>query len=256
MKYQDALNRLQAAQAFFSETSLSKEKFDALRKLLKGTHPAIDHAFGKVSREWDKIIRIEQGDVIGLVAHELPQHTEEEKKRKKRLLLFISLWKDLNKEVIRVKGEFVKSSGEKPSQSTTSSWGNILAGAKGPLGLVTAVAVGWVLLESTAVEITIANRGCDTMYPTSYSSIPLPGISLPKEPIAAGETGIVRLPPLTLAVDGTTAGAIRLSALNFKYQFDVPADVSVTFNGGLLNGTNRELILNKQKHHELVVRCK
>lgn len=255
MKYQDALNRLQAAQAFFSKTHLSREKFDALRKLLKGTHPTIDSAFSKVAREWDKMIRIEQGDVVELVAHELPEHTEEEKKRKKRLLLFISLWKDLQKEVVRVKGELERASGEKPSQSKTHSWGNILAGAKGPLGLVTVVAIGWVLLESTAVDITVANRGCNTIYTSSYASIPLPGISLPKEPIVDGGEGLVRLPPLTLNVDGTTPGTIRLSAFNFNYTFDVPPDVDVSFNGVRLNGTRTVLRLGDQKHHDVVVEC-
>lgn len=255
MKYQDALNRLQAAQAFFSETQLSREKFDALRKLLKGTHPSIDSAFSQVAREWDKIIRIEQGDVIELVAHELPDHTEEEKKRKKRLLLFISLWKDLQKEVVRVKSELEKSSGEKPSQSKAQGWGNILAGAKGPLGLVTAVAVGWVILETTAVDITVANHGCNTMYASSYSNIPLPGISLPKDPIPDGGQAIVRLPPLSLRADGTSPGAIRLSAFNFNYTFDVPSDVDILFNGELLNGTRSVLNLRQQKHHDLVVSC-
>ncbi len=249
MNYQEALNRLQAAQELFSEKSLSREKFDALKKLLKGTHPNIDGAFSKVAREWDKILRIEQRDVIELVAHELPEHSEEEKKRKKRLLLFLSLWKNLQKEVARVRGELGSQ------QANASKWGNILAGAKGPLGLVTAVAVGWVLLETVAVDITVANRGCNTMYPTSYSSIPLPGISLPKDPISDGETGVVRIPPLTLSVDGTSPGLIRLSAFNFNYTFDIPSDIDVTFNGQILNASRAVLNLRSQKHHDLVVRC-
>lgn len=255
MKYQDALDRLQAAGVILADTSLSREKFVQLQKLVKGVNPTLDKVLSRAGKEWDKLMRFEKGEVVDLIAHELPEGTEEEKKRKKRLLLFLSLWKDLQKEVTRVKGELVKSSGDHPSQNQAQGWGNILAGAKGPLGLVTAVAVVWVLLETTAVEITVANRGCDTMYPTSYSSIPLPGISLPKEPIAAGETGIVRLPPLTLNADGTTPGAVRLSAFNFNYTFDVPSDVDITFNGQLLNGSRSVLNLRQQKHHELVVSC-
>src|SRR3989344_5396692 len=221
MKYQDALERLQAAQAIFSDTSLSPEKFSHLQKLLKGVNPKLDKVLSQVVGEWNKLERFEKGEVIDLVAHELPQDSEEEKKRKKALLFFLSAWKDLKNEVVRVRGEL------QSSQGNTQGWGKVLAGAKGPLGLITALAVGWVLLESTAVEITIANRGCNTMYPTSYSSIPLPGIALPKDPISDGESGIVRLPPITLSVDGETAGKIALSALKFNFTFEVPSDVTV-----------------------------
>ena len=194
--------------------------------------------------------KVKKGDVIELVAHEMPETTEEEKKRKKLFLFFLSAWKDLQKEVVRVRGEL------QSSQGNAQGWGKVLAGAKGPLGVITAIAVGWVLLEATSVEITVTNRGCNTLYPTSYSSIPLPGISLPKDPIADGQTGTVRLPPLTLDVDGTTPGNIRLSALNFKYTFDIPSDVTITFNGDVLNNASTILRLRSQKHHDIVVACR
>lgn len=247
MKYQEALERLTAAQQIFADTSITRGKFGQLQKLLGGVNPKIDSVLSRVGREWDKLERFEKGDVIDLVAHELPESTEEEKKRKKALLFFLSAWKDLQKEVVRVRGEL--------SHQSAQGWGKLLAGAKGPLGLITALAVGWVLLETTSVEITVANRGCNTMYPTSYTSIPLPGISLPKDPISDGQTGTVRLPPLTLNADGTTPGMIRLSALTFNFTFDIPSDVTITFDGDELNDTTTTLHLGSQKHHDLVVAC-
>jgi len=247
MKYQEALERLTAAQQILSDTSITREKFGHLQKLLKGVNPKIDGVLSRVTREWDKLQRFEKGEVIDLVAHELPEHTEEEKKRKKALLFFFSAWKDLQKEVVRVRTEL--------AHHNAQGWGNILGAAKGPLGLITAVAVGWVLLEATSVEIAVKNAGCNTMYPMSYSSIPLPGISLPKDPIADGQTGTVRLPPLTLNADGTTPGIIHLSAFNFNYTFTIPSDVTITFDGEVLNNASTILRLRSQKHHDLVVSC-
>ncbi|MBI4062323.1 hypothetical protein HY410_00205 [Candidatus Gottesmanbacteria bacterium] len=248
MNYSDALERIQAAQQILSDTSITREKFGQLQKLLKGVNLKIDRVLSRVSKEWDNLARFEKGEVIDLAAHELPEHTEEEKKRKKLFLFFLSAWKDLQKEVVRVRGELVHQS--------PRNWGKIVASAKGPLGLVTVLAVGWVLLEATAVEITVANRGCNTLYPTSYTSIPLPGISLPKDPIADGQSGVVRMPPLTLAVDGKTPGNIRLSAFNFKYTFEVPSDVTITFDGEVLNNVSTTLRLGSQKHHDLIVACR
>lgn len=247
MKYQEALERLQAAQAIFANTSLTPEKFKDLGKLLKGVNPRVDRILSRVANEWDKLQKFEKGEVVDLVASELPEHTEEQKRRKKAFLFFLSAWKDLQKEVVRVRGEL--------AQNNAQGWGKVLAGAKGPLGLITALAVAWVLLEATSVEITVSNRGCNTMYPTSYASIPLPGISLPKDPIADGETGIVRMPPLTLAVDGTSPGLILLSAFKFNYTFEMPPDVTVTYDGDVLNDTSTTLRLSSSKHHDLVVSC-
>ena len=199
---------------------------------------------------------IDKGEAIELVLEALPEGTEEEKKRKKLILLFLSAWKDLKKEVVRVQAELAKSTGNHPVQSKAQSWGNILGVAKGPLGLITILAAGWVLLSATSVEITITNRGCDTMYPTSYANIPLPGISLPKASITNGSTGVVRLPPLTLQVDGQTPGRVTLRALKLEYHFDIPADVSLTFNGESLIRSSRDIHLSSKKQHSLIVQCR
>ena len=251
MKYQDALGRIQAAGDILAEPSITRGKFGQLQKLLKGVNPKLDTVMSRVSKEWDKLVRFEKGEVVALVAHELPEHTEEQKKRKKAFLFFLSSWKDLQNEVVRVRGELDK----RGSQTDATTLGKILGTAKGPLGLITAVAVIWVLLEATAVEIAVANRGCNTMYPTSYSSIPIPGISLPKDPISDGQTGIVRIPPLSLDVDGTSRGLVRLSALKFNYTFDIPSDVSLSFDGEELVGSSTKLRLGSQKHHDLIVSC-
>lgn len=253
MKYLEALERLQAAQQILADTSISKEKFGALQKLLKGVNPNIDKALSRVNKEWDKIQRFEKGEVIDLVVHGLPENTEEEKKRKKALLFFLSAWKDLKNEVARVKSEFEKN--QSGSQSHVQGWGNILGAAKGPLGLITVIAVGWVLLEATAVEIAVRNVGCDTIYPTAYSNIPIPGISLPKEAITDGGEGIVKMPPITLDADGATPGSIRLSAMKFNYTFDVPRNVTISFNGNVLNDASQTIELGSQKRHTLLVSC-
>lgn len=256
MKHQDALKRIEAAQVIFSDTSITPEKFKALTSLLRGIHPNVDAMLDRVTREWKKLSHIDKGETIEFVLENLPEGTEEEKKRKKFILLFLSAWKDLKKEVVRVQVELSKSAGNHPVQSKALSWGNILGAAKGPLGFITVLAAGWVLLTATSVEIIIANHGCDTIYPTSYANIPLPGISLPKEPIANGGTGVVRLPPLTLDVDGQTPGRVTLGALKLRYQFDIPSDISLTFNGESLIGTSREIHLGENKKHTLVVQCR
>ena len=248
MKYQDVLERLSAAQAICSDTSLTPQKFSHLQKLLKGVSPTLDTALSRVVGEWNKLERVQKGEVVSLIAHELPEHTEDEKKRKKAFLFFLSAWKDLQKEVVRVRGEL--------SHQGVRGWGNILGAVKGPLGIITVLAVGWVLLEATSVEIAVKNNGCDTMYPTSYAHIPLPGISLPKESISNGEAGMVRLPPLNLNVDGTTKGTITLSAFHFNYAFDVPSKVTITFDGETLNKVKTSLHLGSQKHHDLIVSCR
>lgn len=256
MKYDVALKKIEATQAILADQSITPEKFKALQTLLKGIHPNVDAILDRCTKEWKKLSHIDKGEAIELALENLPEGTEEEKKRKKFILLFLSAWKDLKKEVVRVQAELTKSTGDHPKQSKLQSWGNILGVAKGPLGLITLLAVGWVYLSLTSVEITIANRGCDTMYPTSYANIPLPGIALPKGPIANGGTGVVRLPPLVLNVDGQTPGRVLLRALKINYQFDIPTDVSLSFNGESLIGVKRELRLSMSKKHNLIVQCR
>lgn len=256
MKYKDVLKRIEVAQAIFADQSMTPEKFKALQTLLKGIHPNIDAILARCTKEWERLSHIEKGEAIELVLEGLPEGTEKEKKRKKFLLLFLSAWKDLQKEVKRVQAELAKSSGDHPKQSKLQSWGNILGVAKGPLGFITILAVGWVALSATSVEISVENRGCDTMYPTSYANIPLPGISLPKEPILSGDLGFVHLPPLDLQVDGQTPGRVTLSALRLNYHFDIPTDVSLTFNGESLIGSSRDIYLRESKKHALVVQCR
>lgn len=256
MNYQNALERVQAAQLILSDTSITKAKFEALRKLLKGLNPKLDTALTSCSTHWNKLLAAERSDVVELVVGELPELTPEQKKRKKLLLLFLSSWKNLNKEVVRVRGELEKAQGDKPKQNQMQAWGNILGVAKGPLGIITLVAAGWVLLEATSVDVTVTNRSCDTISPVSYASIPLPGISLPKEPITNGGSGLVKMPPLSLTVDGTKPGLIGLSALKLNYQFSFPAGTTLTFDGKVLNGATTSLNLGGQKHHTLVVICR
>src|SRR3989338_8642522 len=105
----DPLNtkgRIFAAHKLLLEKTTSKEKFESIRTLLKGINPHIDTKLEQVSQVFQKIEQFKKGEVIDLTAEHLPEKTEEEIERKKLFLLLLRNWKQLHKEVDRVKKEF------------------------------------------------------------------------------------------------------------------------------------------------------
>ena len=256
MNHREAHKRLLAVQTLLMEPTTTREKFSSIRTLIEGVNPRVDKVLADCEHQlstWDKI---EQGDVIHLTAENLPENTEEEKKRKKWLLLFIHSWKQLKGEVARVQQEMQDASSAQTTGGKASHWGKIFSAAKGPLGIITVIAIGVAVMQQTSVQITIQNKGCATMYPSGSIPISIPGLSLPSEPIASGGSAVMTIPPFALHVDGTKSGAVTLTALNYTFTFQLPGNVSdVTLNGQSLLGTKTEVHLSEEETHTLVLKC-
>lgn len=248
--------RLQAAQILLLEPSTTREKFSAMCRMMSGIDSRIDAHLFALERHlsmWDKV---SSGDVIGLSAEHLPENTEEEKKRKKWLLLFINGWRQLQSEVTRVQAE-LSSAHSSPTGDKASHFGKILHFAKGPFGIITFLAFSAVVAaQATAVTITIQNKGCGTMRPSSSFPISLPGLKLPAEPIAPGGSADVVIPGFTVNVDGSQKEAVVLSILNYTLSFQLPNNVKdVTLNGASLLGKKTTVKLSEKNQHILSLIC-
>jgi hypothetical protein len=135
-------------------------------------------------------------------------------------------------------------------------WWRILKGAKGPLGLITVLAIGVATLDHTAVAITIQNHGCATMYPATSIPISIPGLSLPKEPLVSGGSVEATIPGFTVSVDGTSPSALSLQVLTYTISFQLPSDISdVRLDGTSLLGAKSNVKLSESESHTLVLRC-
>ena len=241
--------RVLAAADLLSSPTLSKQKVDDLATLLAGINPKLDHTLAEIKKTWGHLDKLQAGEVVELTFDALPTITEKDKKRKKYLLLLLSLWKDLKSEVKRVEAQAA-------SVSAGSIW-NIIAGAKGPLGLVTILAAGLVALQATAVTLTITNQGCDPIHPVVNIPFPIAGISLPKETISDGGSGVATLPPLTVTVDGTASRTVKLTALALSMTFDLGSPgISLTLDGQPLLGRVTTINLGSSKSHTLIITCR
>lgn len=247
MNYKGVEKRIAAAQSILTSTTLDISTFESLRSLLSGINPKLDKTLKNVSTAYSHAQKIAEGDIIDLTLASLPAETEKDKKRKKAALFFLKFWNDLRSEVKRVEAQI---HGHSPIAT-------IVAGAKGPLGIITLIAVGLVVLQMTAVDIAIQNEGCDTISPVASFPVKLPGLFLPDKPIPNGGTGIAKLPPLTVTVDGDSPGSILLSGYSFTYRFTLGSSgITLLFNGQTLNNTKTTINLGEKKQHELIIRCK
>ncbi len=252
MDAKESSKRMLAAYALLAEPTTTLEKFNHISTLIRGIHPHVDTALEKSHQAISTIGKIHDGDVITLSAENLPENTEEEKKRKKYLLLFIRSWKDLQSEVGRVSAEMNNS---QPNTSQGSRWWRIVKSAKGPLGVITVVAIGLVALQTTSVQVTIQNKGCATLEPGG--SIPsLPGFSLPKDPIVSGSSAVMTIPPLALHIDGTHKGSVALTALNYSFTFEISSNIKdVSLDGTSLLNKQSDVHLSEKKVHTLILKC-
>ncbi len=257
MKYKDAHTKILTAQKLFMEPTVSLDTVKRISTLLKGINPKVDAALMRAEKELETFEKIYGGHVVELGAEHLPEDTEEKKNRKKALLFFIRTWKDLQGEVSRVQAELAGANSSQNSGDKTTHWGRVFNFAKGPLGIVTIVAVGVVLvMQQVGVELVIKNQGCGTMVAAGSMPLSLPGFSLPKDPIVNGGSGKAVLPPLTVSVDGTNSMLLTLKALAFSAQFELPANISaVTLDDVSLLHTKQDIHLSDQKSHILRLIC-
>lgn len=249
MDYKVIEKRLQAAHAILQVKTIDRATFDSLKTLLSGVHPRIDKILGEAGKAFKHADQLQKGDVIELVLETIPEATPEDKKRKKAILLFLKWWNDLKSEVARVQKEFDK---DPDTKHHSNSWGNILGAAKGPLGIITVVAAGVVLLQVSEVSVTIKNMGCDTIAPPA---IRIPGLKLPSSIPTNGEA-VAKVPPLTVTVDATRSNSINLTAYGIQRDFSLGSQrMQFVFDGKILNGTSTIINLASQKDHTLVVTC-
>lgn len=146
MNPQLARKRFEAAQKLLSQETISLERFKAIQDLIGGFNSKLDQTLDSCSKELGKIEKIQKGEVIELSAQHLPENTEEEKRRKRLILLFLKNWGKLKAEVKRVRSELEQTK----TQGKVQTSGKIAAYAKGPLGIITLVAVlvvGFTLLQ-------------------------------------------------------------------------------------------------------------
>ena len=94
--------KFEAAYTLLTEGTTTFQKFEKIRTLIKGYNPKIDKTLSAISVEINKLKQLQKGEVIELTVAALPEHTEEQKKRKRILLLFLTHWKQLRSEVRRV----------------------------------------------------------------------------------------------------------------------------------------------------------
>ena len=251
--YKEIEKRLSAATAVFSDTSTTIDKVRSAVSLLVGIHPRTDQLCTECLRQLDTIGRIESGELTEISANALPEETDEQKRRKKALLLLLKGWKDLQAEVARVQQEF---QAQKQGGSQSALWGRILGAAKGPLALITLVAVGIAALSATSVDLVIENHGCGTFVSNTAVPISIPGLVIPTEPIESGGFAVATIPPLTLTIDGSSAGVLKISSLRLSFSIQVSSAVTdVQVDGVSLVGRVRELQLSDGEKHTIGIHC-
>lgn len=139
---EDIKDHTLAAYTLLTEETTTREKFESIRILIKGINPSIDKSLTKISQALSGYEKLQKGEIIELTAENLPERTEAEKERKKTLLLLIRSWKQLLDEVERVRNQLERSREENENkQQPLDTWSKILAGAKGPFGIITIAAV-------------------------------------------------------------------------------------------------------------------
>lgn len=243
--------RLAGAQEILAAERIDRATFESLRKLLHGIDPKLDTILASAGKAFKHADQLINGDVVELMLEHIPDVTPEDKKRKKAILLFIKFWNDLKGEVARVEKEVNQG-----RASHTSPVGKIAALAKGPLGVITLIAVAVVALKMTEVTVRIQNINCRPMTPVANFSISIPGLKLPDQTIPPGGEGIAKLPPLTVNVDATDPHVVQLMMYGLTQTFALEdSSIRLVFDGNVLNGVSTKINLGEAKEHTLVVQC-
>jgi hypothetical protein len=256
MNLKESRKRILAAQELLLGSGSLSQRLRSARALVKGIRPELDEMLEKCESEVATVENLFAGDILSLAADTLPEITEEEKKSKKVLVYFLEHWGKMKDEVSRVSNELAVAGNTDDKSQKQNHWGTILKHATGPLGLVTVIAVGIALLKTTSVDVVIQNKGCGTFEASKSMPIAIPGFSLPTGSIPSGSSATATLPPLTINVDGTHAGALAMKALSFTMTFGLPDNVTgVTLDGTSLLKKKTEIHLSDRKTHTLVLSC-
>lgn len=254
MKYSELSRKFAFAQKIFTDSSTTPDKIRSLTGLLHGIHPKIDTALKEVNRSLSTLEKIDKTQVIELTAEALPETTPQERQRKKALLLLLRWWNELKGEVTRIEKEMIDSDGK--VNLKTANYGGIIAATKGPLAVITIIAIGLVFLKSTSVEVKITNSGCAPLEPVAQIPNFIPGFKLPIESIPDGTSAYAVLPPLHLTIDGTTPRILKITGYNLNYSFHLAgSNIAPYYNGSPLLGKITQVKLNKETTQEITIRC-
>lgn len=200
MNAADQKQRIEAAFKILHAQSSSVEKLESIFTLLQGINPKIDKIIDSCAKSLSTLGKLQKGEIIELAAENLPTETKEQERRKKTILFLIKNLKDLEGELERAKEELDKSNG---SQARL----NIATFAKGPFGLVTALAIVIVLAlafinsnRSGSQTQTASTTPSETPIATSSPSPASTPISSPKSTIKVITFGGKKIPLSELEV--------------------------------------------------------
>lgn len=112
-----------------------------------------------------------------------------------------------------------------------------------------------IVLNLTAITLTIQNVNCAPIAVTGIVPVSLPGLELPAS-VGTNETETAQLPPVSMTTQFQNPNLLRVSLFGAPLSFQLPARVTsaVFDNVELLVGTHT-FDLAKQKQHSLVIRC-
>ena len=248
--------RMMAAQVLLEKKTIDASTISELKTLLSGFHPTLDKSLKRAEAAFLAIDKAGKGDVVELTLVALPDVTHEQKRRKKAILFFLKFWNDLKSEVERVQKEMGDDFAHQSIEKKAGSLGAILGAMKGPLGIITVLALGIAALKMTEVSILVKNIGCAPLLPADTPAISIPGLSIPHQTIDSGTTAVAKLPPLPISVDATAGSTITVSVLGAHYTFQLgSSQVQVIFDGTVVSGTKTEVSLGSRKEHILDIRC-
>jgi hypothetical protein len=173
------------------------------------------------------------------------------------MLLLIKSWGDLKSEVVRVRSELEQTSPSSQSPSSGGApWGKIFRTVKGPLGFITVIAIGVVVMQTSAVTISIVNAGCNVIDAKTSIPISIPGLKLPNQPIPPGGSADAVMPPLPFDVDGTKSGLLSFSSFKLNFTIQLSSTIrDITFDGTSLIGKQSKINLSGAKNHTLRIVC-
>ena len=179
--------QLEAAYTLMSGDTTTGEKLDKIKILLTGINPQFDQKLELLFKNYHHLSSAVQGDIIHLSTQGLPETTEADRKRKKALVVFVTSWKSLKSEVVKVQGYYDQSL--ENSSAAVASVAKTGLFAKGPFGLITVAAVVIVgvglLLRQATTTVNIQNIGCPPLLVPKLA-VKIPGPTLPETPIVAG----------------------------------------------------------------------
>lgn len=122
--------------------------------------------------------------------------------------------------------------------------------------MVALLAAGAVAYVSTrgSVTLVITNKKCAPIR-VPAPPVPIPGLRIPKDPIAADEEGRIQLPPLTFQIDAIHPDVTVVRLFDIPIPVSMPEDVIASFDGIRLVKNEMTVRLGEKPVHTLFISC-